>query len=465
MPTIGEQLKQAREARKLTIKQAVLATRVGAHYLEAIEADDLSVMPSNVQARGFLRLYADFLGLNTDELIAHQQAGSMLETLPPAAGENQPPPELPAAAPEAASTPEAVPAKGRLPETESGPEPTPEPGPPLLSQAIFNEIGSSLRERRELISLTLEEVERHTHVRKHNLEMIEAGSFDDLASPVQARGTLNAYARFLDMDSEAVLLRYADALQSGRLERQQAEPPRTSFSRRRISLPVGLRRFISPDLIFGGSMILIMLALSIWGAARIFSGGQEVQSTPTSGPSISDVLLASPDVTLVPLDSTEAVPTSLAEIGTGIPIDAAILGTETETLVPTVASAVQITVVVVDRTFLRVIVDGEVKQDGRVPPGAALTFDGNERIEVLTGSGNAVQIIFNQRDLGQMGNMGEVVNRIYTVNGVETPTPTASPTPSITPKPSRTLRPTLTSPPTATLRPTRTPLPTSTLRP
>src|SRR5512137_463449 len=100
MPTIGEQLKQAREARKLTIKQAALATRVGAHYLEAMEADDLSVMPSNVQARGFLRLYAEFLGLNTDELIAHQQAGSMLETLPPAAGENQPPLELPAVAPE-----------------------------------------------------------------------------------------------------------------------------------------------------------------------------------------------------------------------------------------------------------------------------------------------------------------------------------------------------------------------------
>lgn len=461
MPTIGEQFKQAREARKLTLKQVALATRVGAHYLEAIEDDDLSVMPSNVQARGFLRLYADFLGLNTNEFIAHQQTGATLEVQPPATGENQPSPEPVGAAPEVESPPKAVPAENPIPEPE--PEPIPAPGPPALSQTIFNEIGHSLRERRELISLTLDEVERHTRVRIHNLEMIEAGFFDNLASTVQARGMLNAYAKFLDMDAEAVLLRYADALQSRRLERQQAEPPKTSFSHRRIGLPIWLRRFISPDLVFGGSMILIMLGLSVWGAARIFSGGQETQSTPTSGPSISDVLLASPEVAL---DSTEAaIPTSLAELGTSIPTNDAALTTETETPVPTVASAVQITIVVVDRTFLRVIVDGEVKQDGRVPPGAALTFDGNERIEVLTGSGTAVQIIFNQRDLGLMGNMGEVVNRIYTINGVETPTPTPSATPSITPKPSRTLRPTSTTPPTATNRPTSTPRPTPTPRP
>lgn len=162
----------------------------------------------------------------------------------------------------------------------------------------------------------------------------------------------------------------------------------------------------------------------------------------------------------------EGLPTSLAEIGTSLPpIVDGLPVTETETTMPTVASAVQITVVVLDRTFLRVTVDGEVKQDGRAVPGAALTFDGNERIEVLTGSGSAVQIIFNQSEMGLMGNIGEVVDRVYTVNGIETPTPTASPTPTITPKPSRTPRPTLTLPPTRTPRPTSTPRPTLTPTP
>src|SRR5947207_12464764 len=79
MPTLGEQLKQARESRRLSIQQVVQAIRIRAHYLEAIEADDFSAMPSAAQARGFFRSYADFLGLNADELIGQQRSESAPE--------------------------------------------------------------------------------------------------------------------------------------------------------------------------------------------------------------------------------------------------------------------------------------------------------------------------------------------------------------------------------------------------
>ncbi|HEY3311113.1 MAG TPA: RodZ domain-containing protein [Anaerolineales bacterium] len=456
MPTIGEQLKQAREARKLAIRHVMQAIHVRTHYLQAMENDDFSSLPSPAQARGFLRMYAEYLGLNANELIERWRAESHLEQVPPAAP-TEPPAEMPE--PEPIPTPPPEP-----PAPVVEPEPEPEPGPPPPSQTIFNEIGETLRNRRELISLTLEEVERHTHIRKHNLGLIEAGEFDRLPSPVQLRGTLMAYASFLDLDAEAVLLRYADAIQSRRIERQGSEQPKSGMRRARSSLPFWLSRFLSPDLIFGGSMILMLLALSIWGAGRIFSGGMEPQDTPTQGPSISDVLLASPVASPTGLGN----PTSGAlEEGTSLPtLDAAQLATTaTDTLQPTASSAVQVTVSVLERTFLRVTVDGKIEQDGRVAPGAALTFDGNERIEVLTGSGTAVQIIFNQSNLGVMGNFGEVVNRIYTVNGVETPTPTPSPTPSITPIPSVTPRPTSTSRPSLTPRPTSTLRPTSTATP
>jgi hypothetical protein len=210
-------------------------------------------------------------------------------------------------------------------------------------------------------------------------------------------------------------------------------------------------------------MVLILLTLSIWGAARILSSAAATDATPTQGPSISDVLLASP----APGQSESKVPpTGIAdEFGTALPTLDAPLTTATETGIATVPSAVQITVVVLERAFLRVTVDGVIKQDGRVAVGAALTFDGNDRIEVLTGSGSAVQIIYNQADLGMMGSFGEVVNRIYTVKGIETPTPTTSPTPTVTPKPSPTIRPTLTLRPSPTLRPTSSPLPTVTASP
>ncbi len=66
--SIGSTLKQRREARHLSIEQVAEQTRVRTHYLKALENDDLSAIPSMVQARGFLRIYAEFLGLNLDEL-------------------------------------------------------------------------------------------------------------------------------------------------------------------------------------------------------------------------------------------------------------------------------------------------------------------------------------------------------------------------------------------------------------
>jgi len=458
MPTIGEQLKQARESRHLNIQQVVQAIRIRAHYLEAMEADDFSAMPSAAQARGFFRSYADFLELDADDLIKRQRN----ESAPPAefsapvpAAQVLPAPETPPAQSEPEILPESkapnVENETSEPEAElelNEPETLPVPEEVKASQLIFVEIGQELRQRRELLSLTLDEIERHTRVRKHYLEKIEAGNYDELPSPVQARGMLSNYASFLDMDSEALLLRFADALQARRLERQPAAPPKSTFPRPKIVLPVWLGRFISPDLLFGGGMILLLFILTSWGATRIFSGG-DAKATATQGPSISDVLLASPIA--ITLTLTESLPTSVAVVlPTSVDQQT---GTATETPYP-VSSNVQVTISVLERTFLRVTVDGQVKLEGRVAPGAAQTFQGNERIEILTGSGSAIQVLFNEHDLGVMGTFGEVMDRIYTTSGVQTPTFTPSPTLTETPRFRKT--PTLTPTPslTRTITPT-----------
>ena len=67
--TIGQKLRRAREAKRLSLEQASAATRIRPYYIEALERDDLSAIPSAAQARGFLRIYADFLGVRADELI------------------------------------------------------------------------------------------------------------------------------------------------------------------------------------------------------------------------------------------------------------------------------------------------------------------------------------------------------------------------------------------------------------
>ena len=67
---IGQLLREAREAKGCTLEEAERATRIRAKYLAALEAEDFGALPSAIQARGFLRNYAQFLGLEVSPLLA-----------------------------------------------------------------------------------------------------------------------------------------------------------------------------------------------------------------------------------------------------------------------------------------------------------------------------------------------------------------------------------------------------------
>src|SRR5687767_470183 len=72
--TIGQRLKAEREAQKLTLEKVFEITRIRVPYLHALETDDLSSVPSPVQARGYLRNYAEYLGLDFQELLDEMRA-------------------------------------------------------------------------------------------------------------------------------------------------------------------------------------------------------------------------------------------------------------------------------------------------------------------------------------------------------------------------------------------------------
>jgi hypothetical protein len=126
---------------------------------------------------------------------------------------------------------------------------------------------------------------------------------------------------------------------------------------------------------------------------------------------------------------------------------------------------IQVFVVALQRAYLQIIVDGKVAFNGRVLPGNPYLFSGNKRIELISGNASALQVIYNQTDLGTLGASGEVVHLIFTLTQYGTPTLTPSITPSATLRPSKTPKPSNTYPPTRTPRPTSTPIPTRTRTP
>ncbi len=66
---IGSSLRQARQHRKLELADVERATHIRVKYLGALEDDRFEVLPGPAYARGFLRTYAEFLGLDGDLLV------------------------------------------------------------------------------------------------------------------------------------------------------------------------------------------------------------------------------------------------------------------------------------------------------------------------------------------------------------------------------------------------------------
>ena len=593
--TIGQRLKVEREEQRLTLEKVFEATRIRVQYLQALEEDDLTLMPSPVQARGYLRNYAEYLGFDVDKMLqelreqnaqlpnaevigpadisfppqpeqnavevetivqAPQAFGvapdqpvkeppvpvkpkparrkkTDLEPIPATAepptrrrGRRKPEPEVipvvetgSVKAEETVSVIELIPQPEQIEEPvttidptspvetiagevvdESQEEPapvdvsdslwqtwlnrvnailsarakrrtlTPKESPPLESGSIDNlpavpvegeprddgsetykqilkEIGRELRQRRELLSLHFDEVERNTHVKAYYLDALERGALDDLPSTVQTRGMLSNYATFLDLDVDALLLRFADALQARHRERNPQKPARKPGQPILANIPP-VRSFIAGDMIFGVGMAILLVGFAIWGVNRVMTI-QSQREVPPTAISISDVLLTAPDpalftatATFIPVESFPGEATVTVEIPT-----------------QNVNAEVQLNLVAVERTYLRVVVDGEVAFDGRVVPGNAYPFEAENQIEVLVGSGAAIRIVYNGRDLGLMGTFGQVVNNIYLGTEILTPTGMPTMTSTVTPTPTRT------APPTATSRFTDTPVPSATTLP
>jgi cytoskeletal protein RodZ len=404
---VGQQLRQVRQERNLTLDQAARETLIRAHYLEALEAGDLSQLPSKAHAKGFLRAYAAYLGLNPETLLA-QLDGEGLPTQP-------------------------------IPSEAGGSQAAPVVTHPGETAAIFQEVGQRLSQQRELLGLSLEEVERNTRLRQHYLRALEAGDLEGLPSPVQGRGMLVNYAAFLGLDPDPLLLRFAEGLQARLAEKQTSDrtqttpvriPPRPKHSR--------LRRLFSSDFLIGGVLVLFLAGFVIWGVIRIssFRSSQEPSATV---PSIVEALMPTPVTPLpeTPTPSVQPTPESLAAgelppVGVETTEQPGLEGTPATPLPGDTGAPVQVSITVLQRAWMRVTVDTEVEFEGRVLPGSAYTFAGDVQIELLTSNGAALQVFYNQTDMGVLGVYGEVVSQIYTAEGVVEPTPTITPTPTVT---------------------------------
>jgi cytoskeleton protein RodZ len=466
--SVGKKLSQAREAQKVSLEQISQATHIKLRHLQAIDVGNFEGIPSLTQVRGFIRAYAGFLKIDPEPLLEELEhdgttnpADATTEITQEVIGESSG--KQPAINQRRNAKQREVDRQNANHQGTVRIPPSPETSQSDSTfQRLCHEIGAQLHRQREILGLSLDDVERHTHLRQHFLLILESGELDRLPSPVQGRGMLSNYATFLGLDPEPILLRYAEALQvrlSGR-QKTSGQRARTNGqeavnkpeSMSSASATTGRHRFLSNDLIIGSAIAIFMIAFVIWGALRIMQLSSSDIPAPTA-PSIAEVLLASPTgENILTATSTSTAPAAV------IPGSEVENLEETPALLPT-TEGVQVIISVYQRALVTVTVDGEQVFYGRVIPGSAYTYSGKQSIEILTSNGAGLQILYNGQDQGVMGQFGQVVYRIYTPAGIITPTPTITITPTPTEIPTATQQPTQTVSPNLPTPPTQPPLP------
>ncbi len=448
----GNILRSKREEKKISLEQAALETNIRIQFLQAIEEDRMGAISSQAQLRGFIRLYASYLGLNPLEIF--EPANPLADSSAIIEGSKKPVETVEASIP-------AEPSKSLLDlasnllhkKTEPDQQPVPagveHDAPEKVSTSMFRSIGADLQRQREELGLSRYDIERQIKIRELYIYALENGLVDDLPSTVQGRGMLNNYAAFMNLDPEPLQMRFAEGLQQRRIEKAEEDLEKKKNPEiKKFNAPItGWRRYLTPDLLIGGAVFAVLFILIIWGALQVI-GSSQSNVEPTTD-SISQILIGTDTpVVLTEQTTPESQFTATPEAGETV-------NTPSVDLLATISAVdskpIQVVVIAYQRAFLKIISDGKEVFVGRTVPGNVYTYSGSSRITLTTGNAAALQIYYNQQDLGVLGGTGQVLNMDFTNAGMATATP------QFTAQPTATMLPTYTQQPTET--PTITPIP------
>jgi cytoskeletal protein RodZ len=402
----GSELKKIREERNIPLEQVASDTRIRLSILQDLEDDAYSELSSSTQTKGFLRIYGQYLGVNQKEpeISAVQAPTSFPE----------PSPEKPVsqAQPEAISPPAPKPTPETKKKVEVPPEPKEEPedasSDSMESTRILEKIGRELSARRRYLNIDWDVIQEQIHIPKTQIQALERGDLNSMSNPMQYKGLLQTYARFLNLDVESIMIRYADALQKRRVE--------TNATKRRLRKPgkvlppilVSLKRFFTLDLFFGTLLILGILGFLIWGIARMSDATQAPQATGTI-PAVAEILLSEP---------TEPTPTAIEPTSEE---DTMILPTVTPFFTGIVSDKpIEVVLLARQNVWLRITSDGQVAFEGRMIDGQVRSFTAEESLELETGNIIALEIVHNQTRLEPLSDqLGTAARIIFTIDGVQ----------------------------------------------
>jgi transcriptional regulator with XRE-family HTH domain len=277
-------------------------------------------------------------------------------------------------------------------------------------ESQLGELGGVLRQSREQLGLSLEEIESLTHIKRTFLEALESEDFDRLPNRVAARGFLRNYASVLKLDVDYLLDLFDK--QTGYVA--PGQPGRVGGGIQLKSIPISPTARFSPDLLIGLLLITALVGIILNFVYRQYLLPLEQETLNQSPAPSSDAALALPTPTPPATDTP----------------------TPTITPTPLYYTGVTVELVISEDSWVQVLVDESKAYEGVLQVGERRHWTGDRQVAVRAGNAGGVQVVVNGEPMGLMGEPNQVVDQVWEkleeapnapAQGSATDTPTPTP--------------------------------------
>ncbi len=236
---------------------------------------------------------------------------------------------------------------------------------------IIGSFGEKFRQERERQGYDLAAVAEETKIRTLYLRALEEENFDILPARVYATGFVSTYARFLRMDTEAMVREFKSLAYVNNVANvNNVRVSQPSPAKRKIKLPV--RNVIAAALFLG---------IAIWAGNNVVDYIARQPETPS--PAVRQQMQEQPPSTAPAVDEQETP--------------------EKLTL------AIQAT----EKCWLLVKVDGEQQYTGTMAQGESKTFEANEDISIRAGNAGGLALTLNDKQLAPLGEPWQVAEKTF----------------------------------------------------
>jgi len=287
-------------------------------------------------------------------------------------------------------------------------------------------LGGYLRRERELRKISLRELSKNTRVREHLLKAIEEDRQDLLPAPTFVKGFLNAYAKYIGLDANEIILRYQRGL-TGTQETGSAVTPEKEPGQNAKHGWV-VTASIAGGVIAAGLIVCYVLFFQPSGP-RVDplppllsekAAEKEVQMSPPASPQITEAPVPQNVVPPAPPQITGTTPSKPQAPATPVTSAPAPAPPQTVgTSLPQKGKPISLQLKAVELTWLSVKADNQAERDMMLRPGETIPLEAVNQMYVLVGNAGGLDLVYNGKPLQKFGNSGDVVGLAFTPESFE----------------------------------------------